>query len=668
MHCGKQGHLMRQCIFNWKFNMQQEPSSPEKKWVMDLLNRKRNELPSRTQTITEILQNIKTQGEILNKHNPWAYKSFNLQKKDSLSANLGFWKAIGTSNLVLTWLAFGVPLTFVTTPNKSVFRNALSAYEHMKKIDEQICKHVADGSYEKISKEQAIVISPLSVAESSSGKVRDVWDGRFVNAHLPHYKFKLETLKRNAGVVIQKGMKQITVDLEKAYFHLKIRSKDRKYLCFEWRGTTYQCNILMLGLSIAPLVFHKTVRQIVRFMRSIGISLINYIDDFWFGLKGTAKQQEDITAFIREIITMLGWKYNGKCSWEPKHISLFLGLLIDTESMLFSVPEEKRLKALLFAQQLFKAYENNIPVTVKQLQQFTGTLISLSLAIPAARVMTRDIYAQINKETLSSGYSRTVYLRLDYKSAEELRFWCRQLQEKQSNLINDPLTSHTIHSDSSDLAFGYTLDDNVRKWNFLPWEIVPTSSTQRELYGIVQALQDKDVSEIIKGKCVEIKMDSLPAIRNLIKGGGPVKQLCSLVKQFWRLTDKLNVFSIFTWIPREQNTTADELSKSYQTSAGWPINTHHLKKLARYLSVRMNVAECSVSVLCPSPSLIVSVVGAVRRNRKSLILIHPLWEAASWWNWVNGLASSQLPITNVARLFENTSKTPPWPFVASLIK
>jgi hypothetical protein len=56
-------------------------------------------------------------------------------------------------------------------------------------------------------------------------------------------------------------------------------------------------------------------------------------------------------------------------------------------------------------------------------------------------------------------------------------------------------------------------------------------------------------------------MDSLAAVRNLINGGGPVKELNDLMKEWFDWCTTNNIVCTYEWIPREENKSADGLSK-----------------------------------------------------------------------------------------------------------
>ena len=73
-------------------------------------------------------------------------------------------------------------------------------------------------------------------------------------------------------------------DLKSAYHHIDIFKEHRKYFTFKWefedRTTNlFQFRVLVFGLTSAPYVFTKVMRQIVKYWRRRSIRVVVYLDD-----------------------------------------------------------------------------------------------------------------------------------------------------------------------------------------------------------------------------------------------------------------------------------------------------------------------------------------------------------------------------------------------------
>ena len=102
----------------------------------------------------------------------------------------------------------------------------------------------------------------------------------------------------------------------------------------------YVANVLILGIYDAVFDFTKLVCPVVRYLRSHGVNVLVYIDDFFISHKS---EQLAIKSRNFLIFTL------AKCGWllsVPKHepvaqLKVFLGLTINSLTMQFEVPNSK---------------------------------------------------------------------------------------------------------------------------------------------------------------------------------------------------------------------------------------------------------------------------------------------------------------------------------------
>ena len=65
---------------------------------------------------------MEEKGRSWNTGNPWEGSE---KIYDQLRARLGYWRAIGASNSVISWLGYGVPMKFIREPKYRVFEITL---------------------------------------------------------------------------------------------------------------------------------------------------------------------------------------------------------------------------------------------------------------------------------------------------------------------------------------------------------------------------------------------------------------------------------------------------------------------------------------------------------------------------------------------------------------
>lgn len=129
------------------------------------------------------------------------------------------------------------------------------------------------------------IIFPLdTIPKGKSGKFRLISDCRYLNSFLNVPHFKHEDL-RDLPNIAQPNDYMFSIDLTDGYFHVPLKPEHWTYLGFECCHSTYVCTCLPFGLSPAPAVFSKVMREIVGHLRSKGVRVLPYLDDFLFFAK-----------------------------------------------------------------------------------------------------------------------------------------------------------------------------------------------------------------------------------------------------------------------------------------------------------------------------------------------------------------------------------------------
>ena len=201
-------------------------------------------------------------------------KKYNIPNvKNRLSDNIGFWKQIGASPWVLEIIQNGYALPFVQEPQPAFFTNNKSAFEAYSFVTSEINDLLAKGCIKEINRQEAHIISPLSVANNGE-KPRLILDLRYLNSFIATTKFKYEDI-RTVRDLFNKGDYFFKADLKSGYHHLNIFEQHQKFLSFAWNidgVTRYFCfTVLVFGLASAPFVFTKVVRTLIKYWRKSGI-------------------------------------------------------------------------------------------------------------------------------------------------------------------------------------------------------------------------------------------------------------------------------------------------------------------------------------------------------------------------------------------------------------
>ena len=130
------------------------------------------------------------------------------------------------------------------------------------------------------------VVSPLGVVpKPRSSKFRLIIVMRYVNRHLIQRVFKFEGLEDLADLA-ERGDSALSYYLTSGYYHVALHPSPRSFVGSAKKLVFHVYNCLPFGVSTAPWVFSKIMRELVMFWRSSGIRALPYLVDFLFLKQG----------------------------------------------------------------------------------------------------------------------------------------------------------------------------------------------------------------------------------------------------------------------------------------------------------------------------------------------------------------------------------------------
>ena len=546
---------------------------------------------------------VKEKGEQWNKGNPWEGSE---KIYDQLRARLGFGRAIGASNTVISWLGYGVPLNFVKEPRHVVFENHKMDPDQEKYLDEDMEKQLKTGCFYPAPAESVKVSHPILVI-CQNCKHRRCDDCRYCNAYMANPKFKLGSLEKDIPVITEEGDEAITEDLQKAFYNVPLAKSAQPYTAFRWKQMFIFSMVMLFGMCQAPFKFTTICKPVARVFGALKIPAMSYIDDWYWPTK--PEKGDGLHLFIRAIFHLLGWTFNDK-GQRGTRVQL-LGFVLDLVKRQFIVPHEKRISTLSLLEEFSLSAGEGAAVLVAPLQSALGKVISMSLAIPGVKVWCRSLYTQV----VRTG-SGAMFLNKD--SVEELQTLILLLKFSEGSPFVSPIHDVDIWVDSGEVGWGAYYEGKEVSGQFTA-EWVGSSSTARELQGLIHVIQA--LGPNLEGKVVRLYMDIMCSVRNIIKGGGPVHLLCCLVKHLWHLCEDFSIELTPRW--QRRNTPlmqrADGLSK---VGTEWELRESFLVS---------SVASHGVPVSLPDLARAQPAIAEVLRERKAHALVLPRWEGKGWW-------------------------------------
>jgi hypothetical protein len=579
-------------------------------------------------------------GEKLNEGNPWKGST---RAFDQLRAQLGYWKAIGSNNAVISWLGYGVPMRFIKEPPYLAFPNhECDEPEMVAFVKKDMIENIAGGFFIRAPPGSVKVSNPiLCIQRPIDGKCRRCDDCRHCNAYQACPRFTMDSVKRDVPNLVKPDDEvQLTKDLEKAYYKVPLAEEFWGYAGTFWVGIFYLAVVMLFGMCQAPFYFTKICRPIARLFGALRCPVLNYIDDWFWSM--TLSKLKGVKLFIRLIFGLLGWTFNDKGE-EGTAVKL-LGFIIDSVRREFVVPLERANAVGNALREFALAAASHKPIQRKLLQKAMGSVISMSLAIPGVRVWSRALYAHTNTTSTT--------VMVSAPAQKELGMLMFLIKFHNGSPFLDPTHDISMWVDSGEIGWGASAGGVEVQGHFTAREI-GTSSTRRELMGLTLALRHPQLREQVTDRTVALHMDSMCSVRNLINGGGPVPELVVLIQELWLICEEYGTHLLPIWQRRSESMMqrVDVLSKE---NTFWDIHD----------TFRVFIQQSTgLEVWAPDLARCGPVIGAIVARQTHIMLALPRWEAKSWWNVALSSCSSWAPAPPCSELFvSNDMGLPMWDF------
>lgn len=284
----------------------------------------------------------------------------------------------------------------------------------MEFVRQEVTKLAASGVVQLVDY-QPTIVSPLTVASNSAGKLRLCLDlSRSVNQFIDLPKVVLADLKVALKLTDPNDW-QAVYDLSSAYHHIKMLDKHTKFLgaAFEKPDGSTQFFIfkfLPFGVSSAVHVMTKIMKPVSAYIAQKGIKHTIYLDDGRVIASSKFKAQEHYK-IVREILKNAGWFIAEEKSDSLDSISQvknYLGFSIDSEKMRVFLQPDKEQSLREIVTSLIQAEGKQ--VKAKFLAKVLGKMISSAPAL---------------------GQMPLIFARLGYfalEQAVDLKGWSTQVQ------------------------------------------------------------------------------------------------------------------------------------------------------------------------------------------------------------------------------------------------
>ena len=403
------------------------------------------------------------------------------------------------------------------------------------------------------------VVSPIFTVPKKSSFPLVTDFSATLNGFLEPPHFRMDTVTC-LSLMSRPGDMAVTWDLDSGYHQLLMEESARPLLGIEYGGRFYTWRVLPFGTSSAPVLFHKTVRTVVGLWHSKNMRILSFLDDFILIASSLAEALSQRAECERDMARLGLVRKVNKGMWEPATVFSWLGVGVDTIRGVFFVPDEKMAKVTEEAQRALQASRAGRAVPLLQVARFGGLAVSLSIPMPPARLMCRDLYAVLRnslravKHNTLSRFHFLRRVRLTPAAQVELEWWVNHIRAHATAPIWPPTRVLVCATDASDSGWGGWLDPNIADPNRYTFDSTAMAKARgtwtveqrarpiawRELFAVLAAL--RSFSSILRGHHVRLLIDNGTAAYALNKGGSRSDaELTALAREVWHKCISLRV-------------------------------------------------------------------------------------------------------------------------------
>ena len=246
-------------------------------------------------------------------------------------------------------------------------------------VEQEVLEILEKGAIQKVTRaifeppKQGQFLSHLILVEEKDGGNRPVINLKNLSKFIPYEHFEMEGVHCLKFILEQDDFLW-KIDLKEAYFSVPLNKNSQKFVRFQKSGNIYEFLCFSFGLGPAPRIFTKLLKVPIAFLRRVNIRIIIYLDDML--LMGRTLPEilmaRDTLIFL---LQYLGFVINLKKSvlHIVKQIE-FLGLVIDTEKMTFTLSEEKLKHVSQQCQEIFKQPKTSVLNLTKLIDLLSSTV------------------------------------------------------------------------------------------------------------------------------------------------------------------------------------------------------------------------------------------------------------------------------------------------------
>lgn len=578
----------------------------------------------------------------------------------SLRPYLPAWKAITTDKWVLSIITHGYRIEFHRLPPTGLVRFT----DPSPALEAEVSALLEKDAIEPIhTSHPSGFFSRYFVVEKKDGGLRPILDLRRLNRFITKRRFRMVTLQ---GVLplLQKGDWFAVIDLRDAYFHISIEASHRRFLRFALGRRTFQFKALPFGLSSAPRVFTKCLAPVVAHLRTLGVTVFPYIDDWLLVAPSRGQALTSVQVTLR-LLQMLGLKVNYKKSTlDPTQVVSYIGSTLDSRTARAFLPPAR----IGVIASLVRKFHPGASVSALLALRLLGYMASTISMVQYARLRMRPLQAWLLRAFKPHLHHVSRRLQTSRRLLASLQWWSVPHNLNRGLPFQRPSPTRQLVTDASRLGWGAHCGP-LRVHDIWSREEKCLHINALELLAVWKSLQA--FAPVVAGSTVLVSTDNTTAAAYINKQGGTrSRRLLNMSLAFWEWCISLRIFPIAIHIRGQDNSIADCLSRQGDAMHEWELHPQVYNLLCRkwgYPAIDLFATEgnrkcpkyCSragmgrrslgdsflhtwsgpLLYLFPPLPLLTRVLVKLRSDGSDAILIAPWWPRQPWFSLLLSLAS-----------------------------
>ena len=562
-----------------------------------------------------------------------------------------------TSDPEILQIIKGDIIKFVSEPPaKHQARPCLVSHDNEKLIDREVEDMLNNGIIRMSWPEVDEFVSPIFPVPKKDGTTRVILNLKEINTYIEYLHFKMDNIFTVLRCVT-KNCYMAAIDLQHAYYSVKIDEDYQKYLKFYWKDTLYQYTCYPNGLGPCPRKFTKIMKVPLSVLRENGHIIIGYLDDFFLQSQEYDQCQHTV-ATSASVLQKLGFTIKtDKSQLQPKQRIQFLGFIVDSVTMTVSLPDEKKAKIIEMIDSVLLRHTVKIALVASLVGHFVASFPASMYGPLYYRSIERSKNRALKK--FKGNYEALMILSENAKN--EILWWKENIPTMTGPVQWPPITEQLSADAAGKNGWGAKYKDTCTGG---PWDPdqVSLHINIKEMLAVLYAL--RSFVDHIRGKHVRVLSDNKTTVCDVNKMGSTKSTQCNVMAQcIWEYCKENDIYITCTYIPGKENIEADRESRRDYKQAEWMLNTNIFLKATQLFSfqpdidcfaTRVNTQLQTYASRKPDPyathingfsinwshykpyifppfSVIFKALQKLRIDQATALCVLPKWPTQAWW-------------------------------------